>query len=491
MLRMGRIEVMETLLPVPVPARDQSALSHYRMHQWELETLIIQLLFLPDAEMQTNTRGELDCSRFRTVVELINRLRKLEDVESALYLSENEFDVLNEMHRIAQRQFHWQRGYFNLPQFYRTAFIYSQGECGEYFQRTHGLPIAELNFVGFVYYAHSLRTPFTNLSNGISAIGLTTDLLDRALPLLVCKLDEARSETAALVERVNKKHGRPIPTAYLPSVLRRRPLLSLDERPYEFIAPIPEMIAMRVTSGLYYDLIPGGQGLLNEANDRFEEYSRRLISAQMERFEARRAYRYELKKGYSADTPDILVRDGNRLALVIECKATKLNYLAQFAEDPFETEKQQYLQIANAVLQLWRFFSHIRQGFIDESIDPEASAMVLTLDSFLTLSRKLKADILREANLLADKDGSIVDEDRRQVVFCSIQTLEEILSISNESEFLDTLKAARQEKYDGWEISSIYRDQSSGSRQSTQKPFPFALDDLLPWWERTSKLGSS
>jgi hypothetical protein len=80
---------------------------------------------------------------------------------------------------------------------------------------------------------------------------------------------------------VNEKHGTPIPTAYQPSILRRFPLLSLKEDSESFIAPIPESLLMRVTSGLYYDLIPGGQPLLNEASDRFEQYVADYIDALM------------------------------------------------------------------------------------------------------------------------------------------------------------------------------------------------------------------
>jgi hypothetical protein len=178
---------------------------------------------------------------------------------------------------------------------------------------------------------------------------------------------------------VNAKHGRPIPTAFLPSILRRYPLLCLNDEANDFIAPIPEVLLMRVTSGLYYDLIPGGQALLNEANDRFEEYFAAYIDAMMERFKVRRAYRYEPKKGTSVDTPDLLVNDGRKLVLAVECKATKLTYLAQFAEDPFEAEKKQYFQIANGVFQLWRFFSHVRRGLLKEPVDADTSAMVLTL----------------------------------------------------------------------------------------------------------------
>jgi hypothetical protein len=73
-----------------------------------------------------------------------------------------------------------------------------------------------------------------------------------------------------------------------------------------------------------------------------------------------------------------LVKDDGKLVIAGECKATKLTYLAQFAEDPFDAEKKQYDQLARGVLQLWRYFSHVRRGVVQEELALEAHAMVLT-----------------------------------------------------------------------------------------------------------------
>jgi hypothetical protein len=196
-----------------------------------------------------------------------------------LFLRGEEFNVLGEMHRIAQRQFHWQRGYFNMPQFYRYAYLYAQGECGGYFQDKFGIPITEFNFVGFALFTQSRRTPWIERTITLQELGLTEDLMKRALPLLLVSADKARKETNKIVDQVTVKHGRPIPTAYLPSILRRYPLISVKEDSESFIAPIPEVLLMRVTSGLYYDLIPGGQALLNDASERFEQYVADYIDA--------------------------------------------------------------------------------------------------------------------------------------------------------------------------------------------------------------------
>ena len=139
---------------------------------------------------------------------LVNRLRKLENAETAIYLRGGDFNVLSELRRVGQRQFHWQRGYLNAPQFYRYAFMYAQGKCGEYFEKANGLSIAELNFVAFALYVHSMRSPWISRTFMIPELKLTADLMKRALPLLLISADLAREETKKIVDGVNAKHGR-------------------------------------------------------------------------------------------------------------------------------------------------------------------------------------------------------------------------------------------------------------------------------------------
>jgi hypothetical protein len=480
----GRTDAAARVLAFPKGAVDQGINSPHAIHRWELETLVTQLFLSPKLEAHHPTTA-FDCKKFESVAELVNRLRNLEDVESGAYLTGGEFNIFGEMHRIGQRQFHWQRGYFNLPQFYRYAFIYGQGKCGEYFEKTYGLPIAEFNFVGFALFVQSWRVPWIGRNLTVPELGLTNDLVKRSLPLMLQTLDNARVETKKVVDLMNEIHGRPIPTAFLPSVLRRFPLLSVGGNGDSFIAPIPEVLVMRVTSGLYYDLISGGQSLLNDANDRFEEYSAAYIGAMMKRFKIRRAYRYEPKQGAAFETPDLMIQDGDKIVLVVECKATKLTYLGQFAESPFEAEKKQYIQIANGVFQVWRFFSHVRRGLVKEPVDADTAAMVLTLDSFLTMGGELKAKVIEEATSLANKEGDIVAEDRRQVIFCPIDALEGVLSTSTEHSFLETLKAALREEYNGWQLREISRNEAAGKDKIEPKKFPFELGGLLPWWKRS------
>ncbi len=114
-LQSDREAVAKKLMPsYPKEAAVKSSLhSPYGIYRWELETLLIQLLLTPKEEKRAEGNFVLDCSKFDAIRDTINRLRGLENVEAGRYLG-NGLNIFGEMHRIAQRQFHWQHGYLSL-----------------------------------------------------------------------------------------------------------------------------------------------------------------------------------------------------------------------------------------------------------------------------------------------------------------------------------------------------------------------------------------
>src|SRR5258705_11585377 len=92
-LRSGRPEAAARLLTFPQQAADQSIGSRFAVHQWELETLLIQLLLTPKEDSHPGAPAVFDCSRFDSVADLVNRLRKLEDFESAIYIRGGGFNI--------------------------------------------------------------------------------------------------------------------------------------------------------------------------------------------------------------------------------------------------------------------------------------------------------------------------------------------------------------------------------------------------------------
>jgi hypothetical protein len=483
-LQSGRAAAAAAFITFPPQAADSSINSPLAIHRWELETLVIQLFLTAKQIAHEGANLTLNCSTFEAMRVTVNRLRSLENVESALYLSSEDFNILDELHRIAHREFHWQQGYFNPPQFYRYLFMYGQGQCAEYFQRTYGIAVSDFALTAFGYFAAYQRAPWIGRVE-VPHLGLTRELLDNALPMMSVELANARKLSVELVAGFNEQHGRPIPTAYLPSVLRRAPLIFQQENRDNLIAPIPEIILIRATAGLYFDIVSGGQPLLNEANRRFEEYCVRFISAMTPRFEVAPELRYGTSDA-PIDSPDVMVKDDGKLVLAVECKATKLTYLAQFAEDPFEAQRKQYQQISKGIFQLWRFFSHVRRGVVpDISLAPNTYAMVVTLDPFGMVSRTLRANIFKEATRLADREGDISVEDRRHVILCPVVELEHVLSRSDEDIFLEALHAAQQEQYIEWQFREIHRAALAvhSLKPPSSRRFPFDLGELLPWWD--------
>lgn len=266
------------------------------------------------------------------------------------------------------------------------------------------------------------------------------------------------------------------------SLIRQHPVLAFGKLGDRLRAPVPDLIMQRVTTGLYYDLRGGGTRLQTEVAGRFETYCKDYIANIAPRFNVLPEYRYRgPAKGNDYDSPDILIEDAEALAVVIECKSTKLTFAAQFAEQPQQQAKTAYEEIGKGIFQVWRYFAHCRRGLTGRELTAETCGMVLTLDAWLILSPALRDYVLGIAIALADADGNILPEDRRAVTIGAIQDFEHVLSDYDEDGILSTLKAAAQVQYRGWMLPNVAQD--VGIKKVPRKPFPFDIRELLPWWK--------
>ena len=250
--------------------------------------------------------------------------------------------------------------------------------------------------------------------------------------------------------------------------------------------PIPALILQRITSGIYYDLVAGPSNLRNEAAARFERYAASLVAAMLPRFDVSQSHAY--RDGHRQfDTPDVLVRDAGYLIATIECKATKLTLQAQFAEDPYSEATSRYDEIANGVFQIWRYYAHLRRDITRGGpIHPEAIGLVLTMDPWAMMGGSLQRQLLMAASRLADQEGGIGSKDRRPVIFASIADVESVLTRADETAFAELLRVASHQASEGWMLPNVQRD--AGLCAAEAKPYPFALDEVLPWWQSVSRL---
>lgn len=471
-LQSGREKAASPYLAFPVEAATTGMTARYAIHDWELETLATILLTTPKYELRPGRNRVCDCGQFGTMATAINFLRRLENSESGIFLRNNS--VLMELHRLAHRQFHWQHGYFNSIQLYRYAYLYGSGACGDFFLEKNQISLNEFSLVGFGLYHLFGERPYIARDISMEAVGVPPEKVEAALALLSIPLKSAREGSIQL----KLKYGIGQPTGYQPSMLRQNPIISFGTNQERLLAPLPEMIMQRITSGVFYDLQGASGSIRNDAAARFEDYCRLFAQKTLSTINVRKSHKYKFK-GNLIDAPDLLFEMGGVIRAIVECKARKLTFSAQYADDPVARAGDEYAEISEGIKQIWRYFAHVRLGITQAELDEKAIGVVLTLDPWLLMSGELIAHVQKEACKLAANVPEIADCDKRHVIFCSVEEFERTVLVATDQEFLDTILVAIKAEYQGWALSNIF--ESIFGKDKPKKAFPFNLSDVLPW----------
>ena len=448
--------------------------SKYFVHAWELETLVNELLATPKKTSRSEPPfTHLRCDEFTTVFTLANVLRALEDAEAGMTLK--RMKPLTELHRISHRQFPWQRGFYNAPDLYRSSYLYTGEITSAYFEQTHGLTVQTFSLVGF-----ALMTAFwthAELGAGVdlSLVGLEKSEINAALKLLCAELTTVRKLARTLRSQSSS-------VAFSASALRRTPVISYGSANDVISSPLPDLLISRVTSGLYYDVAGGPASIRNEVAARFENYSVELLRRSFGREVVSQDSEYAYK-GNRHRTTDIILSRKSLVKVAFECKARRMPVQAQFGERPVDQARSAFDEIAFGVIQLWRFFSHVRLGYVPHlRLADDVAGVVLTLDNWVSSVGILRGEIVDQAQIDSSKFPEIEKVDKRPVIFCSIEDLELTTRIACLDSFLDAVVNASKPYYDGWSLPNIHRDAS----ESLTRPYVFddEIGNVLPWWRR-------
>lgn len=447
----------------------------YFFLKWELENLILLLLSTPkDGSRLVDARKYFE---FNTAAHIGNLYKSAEDSESKVLVSSE--NVISELQRYAHKQFLWQRSFFQSERMYRYNYVYGQGQCAEYFKQKNHLSIDEFALGCIAICSQTQKFAWQVRPNLKGVDKLRPEIIDLTLAMISMDLRTLREETKRRIDEVAGKSQSKL--AYLPSTLRRFPVISSAEHSNQIIAPLPQLIIFRATSGLYYDLASGPQTLLEDASDRFEQYGKKLIEARCGRFEVLREQGFGPKKA-RLRTPDLLLKDGDAIKVVFECKATKLTFAAQFSDNQYAEAPRAFDQIAKGMSQLWKFFSRARRGlYTAEKVASDAHGVILTMDSWFQLEAIQLPELRKKAESLVADEPDICPEDMRDITFCSIEELDDVLATSTEDEFLETLHKSRLPEHRGWHLLNVRSP--SWDMTLERKPYPFKIGEVLPLWD--------
>lgn len=444
--------------------------SPYHVPLWSIETLVNELLSTPKPPGWGVGRTlVLNADLFRTVRELHGVLVKLENAEDGIFLQKH--DVFDEMARIAQRQFPWQRGTTNMPHLYRSMLLYGTGTARDFFETDLGIPLPDFVKTGVCMSASLAASDLVRRDRDLSTIGISAGMREAALSRLVLPHAEARGRAAEM--RKGNRH-----TAYRPSVLRDFPIIAFGTSGERLRAPIPELIMYRCTTGLYLDVVRGGSTVWTDIGRRFEGYVLEYLQAMMSPYDVVGERVYGPKKARHR-TPDILAGRHGRIVVAVECKAKRMSFDARYADDPVATASVGYDELAKGMFQIWRFFSHARRGLTgDIVVAPDCRGVIVTADSWLTMASRHAEHVLSSAKALADAEGHIEECDRREIAFCPIDDVEFALQHGTGDSFLDACREVSSGERKGFMLSVAHM----ATRQD-ERPYPFRsrVEALLPW----------
>ncbi|XHX60404.1 hypothetical protein ACFIO0_18360 [Pseudosulfitobacter sp. SM2401] len=446
--------------------------------QWEIETLANELMTVPKAKLRKSGKVRtLRWDHFQSSLSCANWLRDLENAEFCIQKSQQ--DIFIEMGRIAARQFDWQRGFVNIPQFYRNAYVYGQGECASYFEKTHGISLNRFSQIGFMLFVCLMNFPVIRDNATWATLDVKWEEVEKVLALIALPYPNA-------AKLARERRRKVIHTADKPSILRQAPCLRFGKNGERVRAPLPELILERVTSGVFYDVVGGGGAIRDDYGRRFEDYCFRYLSETLAGPEWEREFSYK-KKPQSFASPDILCMVDGDIDIAVECKATRMSQEAMFGKDPMAARG--YEDMTKAVFQLWRFFSHCRRGFTGRGVRDDAVGVVLTLNNWLEMAESLRRKVLEDAKDMADqKDPQIMAVDRRPITFVAAPELERVLSVATHTSFKAALIESNSDEKIGWRLDTMFRN-ANGDDLPEKRGYLYAddLGRLLPWWDDRPK----
>ena len=474
----GQEGALRAVRDLPREALGAELGSRFYIPPWSLETLVNELLATPKAVgVEAGTAGTLNAGLFSNLRAMHAALVKLENAEDGIFLSRR--DVFHEMARIAQRQFPWQRGFLNAPHLYRSLVLYGTGSAKRYFEARSGIAISDFMRVG-VYLSGALgRSDYVSRDRDLSAIGVTPAMHEAALARLAIAHRDARRLASAVT---GERHH----SGYRRSILRDFPILAFGDRGQRLRAPIPELVMLRCTSGLYLDVVRGGADVWTGIGRRFEAYLLEYLQAMMEPYRVSGEGIYGPRKA-RLRAPDILVSDERSVVMAVECKAKRMSFEARYANDPVAEAALGFAELAKGIYQLWRFLAHARLGLYGEQVvAADCQAVIVTADSWLALARHQLASVLASAHALADQDGTIEAIDRRGVAFCQIDDVEFVLQNGTADALISACRVVASAA-DEPPVLSVAQVAGLGARRAY--PFTNRIGEMLPWMRADHEYG--
>lgn len=470
-LQSGRVAAGRRLIrDFPLEGATPDLKSKYAFYPWRIEILINELFSEGEGQIKDLERKRVNLSSFNGISLVSNKLYEAECADDAASI-DGDMHILNQMHRIIHLQTEWQSGFLKYSNFYRAGFLYGGVLSRGTFKTRSGVDLELFTKAIFYLYAIYQNNSGIRLDNERGIVDIDPNDLNTIMKHISISKKDAAAKSKQL--RNWKDH-----ISYRKSFLRQWPVISFDSIYY---CPLPELLILRIGSGLYYDLISQDGAVRNEISNNFELYIRNLLEAVFFR-NLPQAHNYRVGRN-RLDAPDIIIEQGEGVAIVLECKATRMSFEAMFAENPIDEAQRGYGEIIKGVFQVWRYCMHCRLGLTGRNLNIDARGIVLTLDPWLMTANLLQDEIIDRAKaLFNDRCPEGLEEDCIPMVFCPVVELEVMCNKATRESLIATIDFASEQRYKGFHLSTVHKLEFPDVNENRPYAFSGRMSDVWPWW---------
>ncbi len=355
------------------------------IYPWELDTLTRELL-LNATRMGTRTLKNWD-----DLAHAINYVRQLDEV-AFVNEGRGRNDAMFELHRLAHRQFRWQTDRGMRPVM-RALKVFGEATVESIVVRELGMTMRQFMQLGMAVNGHFLTNWGMSTNQDYEVLGISRQVANSFLRRITCSLEELRLETA-------RRQSYDRDWLYTWNPLEATPLIRVNPAfPDRVLCPIPRYLTMRVSTGIFYDLVKSA-GFDNSFGNSFEDYVGMVIKMVYPppRFTALAEHPYYVgsQKMHGVDW----VLSNSTGHLFIECKTKRLTLSAKTLSDHSALEKDLAI-MAKAVVQHYRNIRDALDGKTSWVPDGRPSfPLVLTLEDWLIISPQVDEALSRNVRQL-------------------------------------------------------------------------------------------
>ncbi len=460
-IRSGRTSSALRYAAIPGNPEEHKITGKYFIPPWSIDGVLNERLVMGAATCESNRR--LDLKTWGGIAKLMNVYGGLANIEGVSDYDSNQ--IIAAIPRLFWPQYDWQLGFENIFRIARAWHVYATPEGSRAFAQKHTLDLEKFLKVAFAIYVSTESHPAV-LTSYVASIGAARSEVLRVGKIIGGTLEKQ----AAFAKEIRNAS---VPRDFRRSVIKERPLFEVrDRQGPAFLVPSRAQFMLRVTDGLYYDIVQDGDAR-RSSGDRFEDLCRRLLehycSPSFE-IEGERDTSY----GKSADL--FLLGNDSDLGFIVECKIRRLPQKVLTSPDPWRDCEKDFGDIIKGIVQIWRTNSEL-----DSMLRKHMVGIVLQYDPWAVMGNAFVSELFERAHQMAD-NLSVPKNKRIPVALVGYADFERSLRSYDLSDVHDAVSKSVEEKFHGYELSGILSTVAEKGERKPNFDYSSLVKAAAPWW---------